>query len=152
MMRSLVQVAVLIGALLASLASSETPEEKQKREEAKAERATKVATATTPIPVGAGELVEAFLGNEVAAGQAYLGKVLDVTGIVGSISKVGDDANVTFLVHGGKTAVQCWFTGAAVGGVARMTKGGIATVRGECTGFLANEVTLHGCMVVETRR
>jgi len=100
-----------------------------------------------PISVTALALASAYDENEVAADEKYNGKVLIVSGTVESIDTVLGSTSVTLK---GKemsiVGVQCFVDDSQKSAVARLKKGGQATVQGTCDGKSLN-VELKDCAI-----
>jgi len=97
--------------------------------------------------VTAAELSKEFEGDENVANSRYLNKVIEVSGIVGTIKTV--DENITrFTLETGNpmSAVICTFS--PVTKHTDFEQGKEITVRGECSGFLM-DVLLNNCIVVK---
>jgi hypothetical protein len=92
-------------------------------------------------------LLSEFETDEAAASVRYISKVLEVTGPVETI-KIGTDSTITVTLKdpGASTGVICSFQGRDIGEI-NVKKGGIATIRGECSGILF-DVLLNNCVLV----
>lgn len=101
----------------------------------------------TGIPVTATELYQKFTSNEMQANQAYLNKVLQVSGQV---------LEIKHTHHAGKVVVLN--TGDPMFGVActldnlqtlekAVKPGARIVVKGVCTGYLTNVVLTHGYLM-----
>jgi hypothetical protein len=103
--------------------------------------------SASPITVTALALATAYDENEVAADDRYNGKVVLVTGTVESIDTVLGSTSVTLK---GKemsiVSVQCFVDDSQKSAVARLRKGGSATVQGTVDGKSLN-VELKDCVV-----
>jgi hypothetical protein len=91
------------------------------------------ATHTPPAPpiaISADDLYAAYKANEVAADAKYKGKTLEVTGVVGSISKdVMDDPYITLVTTENEfETVNAYFSKGAMQKLSELRKGQGVTV------------------------
>ena len=104
------------------------------------------------IEVTAQELYSAYDANQVAADAKYKDKTLKVTGVVESIGKDILDTPYITLTSGGQYevwGVQCMFDEKYEPELAKLTKGQMVTVQGECDGYLVN-VLLRDCALISS--
>jgi hypothetical protein len=96
--------------------------------------------------ISAVDLQKAFEGNESSAESTYVNKVLEVTGIIGSV-KTGEKNVLSVILKTGNdlSTVICTFP--AETDPAKFTTGNQITVRGECSGFLM-DVLLNNCVIL----
>lgn len=94
----------------------------------------------TDAHVGAIELIAAFEKDSASANKKYLGKILEVQGMIKAI----DSASATIAL--GDTAstssVRCSMDSAFVKTIAGLNQGSQITVKGACTGFMPDETGL----------
>jgi hypothetical protein len=93
------------------------------------------------------DLQKAFEENESTAAGKFTGKILEVSGIIGS-AKQGEEntISVTLLTGSDFSSVICTFSSSI--SVSKLTAGEQITIRGECSGFLM-DVLLNNCVVTE---
>ena len=127
-----------------------------------------VGCATKPAPpaapakaeakVKAGELIEAFTKNALKAETLYKGKVIQVTGKVGSVQKVialGYDVQVLpedapAEVAEISTGVHCFISEAAKEEAAKLNPGDKVTMQGMCDGsVIGGQIKVSKCTVVK---
>lgn len=98
------------------------------------------------ISISAADLYQAFDTDEQAANTAYLGKVIEVSGTVASIS-TGDDESTNILLNAGDVmgGVVCRMDATSTD---VFQEGQQVTLRGECTGKLL-DVELARCVLVD---
>ena len=83
-----------------------------------------------------------FEGNEAEANQRFLGKIVELTGVVDRI--VNEDEPYTILLKGTESAmVQCTFLSRP----SKLSPGTNVTVRGVCSGYLM-DVVLKDCEMI----
>ncbi len=115
--------------------------------------------ATAPpaaIAVKAGDLMQAYGGdaNALAADAKYKGKLLKVTGKLGSVQKAPLMGYVATLLPEDATdlnltGVQCFLLESAEADVANLKPGEIVTLEGTCDGQTLAQVKLSKCSVVK---
>jgi formylglycine-generating enzyme required for sulfatase activity len=99
--------------------------------------------------VSVAELVDGYSKNEIAADEKYKGKVIEVSGVIGSIGKDITNSMFVILGTGGNFSfryVQCFFADSEEGKLARLSKGQLVTIKGECAGLMMN-VLVKGCVM-----
>jgi hypothetical protein len=100
------------------------------------------------ISVSASELVKAYDENEVRAQQDYGNHILDVTGVVGSITlDITNDPSISFDVSGTLTGVSVDFAEGQSQFVAELKKGQTITVRCNEISELVARPVLRGCVL-----
>ncbi len=99
--------------------------------------------------VSATELLAAFENDEEAANTRYLDQIIEVTGIIESVSNEPDQPVQFTLDAGGLLGgVSCVMeSGIALDGSPDGFVGKTATIKGSCTGYLM-EVILDRCVIV----
>lgn len=113
-------------------------------ENAKADFVTNTAT-----------IIGAFEDNEAKANLQYLDKVVEVEGTIRSVSK--DEAGlytITLGDDGSLSSVRCSVDSVFSEQASELQPGGSITVRGVCTGFMADpllgsDVTLVRCAILK---
>jgi hypothetical protein len=105
--------------------------------------------AESAIRVSPMELVEQYATNEVAADQAYKGRLLEVTGTATRIGKDFLD-NRYVTLDGGNVLreIQCFFETEHNNELAAIQTGRTVTIRGRCDGLMGN-VGLKDCRFVK---
>jgi hypothetical protein len=95
----------------------------------------------------ASDLQKAFEDNESEATAKYVKKVIEVNGIIESVSPGEDNVlNVTLKTGSDFSSIICTFPGTT--DPLRFTSGTQVKIRGECSGFLM-DVLLNNCVLVK---
>lgn len=105
--------------------------------------------ASTPVSVlNAQDLFEEFDLNENEANKLYLGKIVQVSGVVYSV-EVGakGDLNVLLMGEDDMFGVACNFNKDQIN-ESEINKGDQVTIKGECAGMLS-DVVLIRCVLVK---
>jgi hypothetical protein len=105
--------------------------------------------SVSTISVSVAQLRKAFEENEVAANMKYKGKTVRVEGIVAAI-KVGSGRPHVYLrseYHG----VDCAFKDSDNADLARLSKGSLVVVQGDCTGMFYGTVAMDNCRLMQGR-
>ena len=112
------------------------------------------APAAPAATVKAGDLLQEYASNAVAADAKYKGKVLRVTGKFGSAAKaplmgyavqvLPEDAGDVNL-----TGVECFIVESAEADVANLKPGQMVTLQGTCDGQVVGQVKMSKCTVVK---
>jgi hypothetical protein len=91
------------------------------------------------------DMYKEFSMNESRANQKWLGKVVEVTGKISSISEAGKYISVNLMAttDGG---VNCSVLKSDLPADEKLNKGDSVTVKGKCTGFLM-DVNLADCVI-----
>lgn len=93
------------------------------------------------------ELQREFEGNETAAAERYVNKIIDVTGVIGNVKKGENDILSISLKTGSEfSSVICTFSFQS--DPDKLLPGNEVTIRGECSGFLM-DVLLNNCVLIE---
>lgn len=130
---------LLVAGIVAAVKASQDEKEKQKAE------IDGVASSTSAPEVSARELVSAYTTNEVAADNAYKGKVYRISGVVSSIGKdILDHPFVTLKSSDVIREVQCTFDNA--GRLGTLSPGARVTIRGRVTGLMMNVQVEHSIL------
>lgn len=103
-------------------------------------RADWVGTAT--------ELAAAFRLSEQDANTRFLGKIIEVKGVVDNVSSEGDSIYNVTLGSPSSGNVSCTMNPSQNTEVRKLRPGDTVSVRGECAGFLA-DVELNRCVMVK---
>ena len=143
-LKIIVPLVLLVVALGAWYAYSEYNRKPASMENTKADFVTNAAT-----------LIGAFEENEVKANQQYLDKVVEVEGAIRSVNQ--DEAGlytVTLGDDGSLSSVRCSVDSVFSEQASELQPGGSITVRGVCTGFMADpllgsDVTLVRCTILK---
>src|SRR5262245_16036310 len=132
---------VAISVLVLSLASCTTKE-------------AKAPPSGPAVAVKAGDLLQEYGTNAVAADGKYKGKLLRVTGKFGSAQKaplmgyavqlLPEDAGEVNL-----SGVECFMLESAVTDVGKMQPGQIITIQGTCDGQVLGQVKMSKCTVAQ---
>ena len=94
-------------------------------------------------------LIDAYSNKEDVANKKYLGKVIEVKGVVVDVKKLQD---TTFTILLGDTAhssrVSCTIDKNHIDAAKKYIVGSIVDIKGICTGYLM-DVELNHCLIVE---
>ncbi len=94
------------------------------------------------------DLQKAFEDNESAATAKYVNKILEIEGEVESVKTGENNAlNVTIKSGSDLSSVICTFPSAT--DPSKFRAGSRVTVRGECSGFLMEDVLLNNCSLIK---
>jgi len=95
------------------------------------------------------DLYEAFDSDEKAAETLYLGKILEVEGLISEVEAT-DEGGVNLSLEGGGLlgGVRCRLDKDGINADASLTVGQSVTIRGECTGKLM-DVELSRCVLLD---
>jgi len=105
-----------------------------------------LAKARPDFTLTASELLKAFGEDEAAASARFTGKIIEVTGVIGSVKPVENNRlNVTLTTESDLSSVICTFRSAD--DLPQLKSGGTVTLRGECSGYLL-DVLLNNCVFV----
>jgi hypothetical protein len=112
------------------------------------------APAAPAATVKAGDLLQEYASNAVAADSKYKGKVLQVSGKFGSASKaplmgyavqvLPEDAGDVNL-----SGVECFIVESAEADVAKLQPGQMVTLQGTCDGQVVGQVKLSKCTLMK---
>jgi hypothetical protein len=93
------------------------------------------------------DLQKEFETDETAATARYGNKIIEVSGIIGSVKR-GEEEILSVSLNTGSdfSSVICTFPSKADTSI--LTKGSRVTIRGECSGFLM-DVLLNNCAIVK---
>lgn len=122
--------------------------------EGSTDTASRSITVTEPPPppsivhrVTAGQLLDEYDANEVAADMKYKGKLIAVSGYVDAIGRNIFNRIYVVLVGspGDWPGAQCFFQEEEAPSVAQLSKGDYATIIGVCTGCSLFNVLVKDC-------
>ena len=90
-------------------------------------------------------LYDEFLKNEDQANKKWVGRVIEISGIISSISEAGNyvSVNLKGTAEGG---INCSLSKKDLGPDEKINIGDSATIKGKCTGFLM-DVNLVDCVI-----
>jgi hypothetical protein len=91
------------------------------------------------------DLYNEFQQNETAADEKWVGKVLEVKGVISSVTDAGKYESVN-LVAASDGGINCSFLKKDLDADFRFRKGDSIIIKGKCTGFLM-DVNLVDCVV-----
>jgi hypothetical protein len=91
------------------------------------------------------DLYNEFQQNETAADKKWVGKVLEVKGVVSSVSESGNYESVNLAVSS-DGGINCSFLKKDLDSNIKFNKGDSIVIKGKCTGFLM-DVNLVDCVV-----
>lgn len=114
---------------------------------------SKIDSATSSreaITIYSERLVAKYEENQIAADKEYKGKILEVEGFVGEISKDFFGYRYVTLTASKHTyrTVQCFFGGSSESKLVELRPNQILKIRGRCEGQLIH-VVLHNCTIVQ---
>jgi tRNA_anti-like len=91
------------------------------------------------------DLFNEFQHDEAAADKKWVGKVLEVKGVISSVSEAGkyESVNLAAMNDGG---INCSFLKKDMDSNTGFHKGDSITIKGKCTGFLM-DVNLVDCVI-----
>ena len=93
------------------------------------------------------ELFDNFQKDEAAANKKYLGKVIEIRGMISSIQTGAN--NISILMEASPAGgVNCSCSNDGAGSFRNLKKGDTLTIKGRCTGFLM-DVNLVDCAPVK---
>ncbi|MBK5270517.1 MAG: hypothetical protein JJE22_05825 [Bacteroidia bacterium] len=116
------------------------------------------SNVTADIKIVATDLIQEYETNDSSANKKYLGKIIEISGVIKDIAK--DEAGYYTVVLGdtaSMSSVRCSMDSVHQQDAARQTIGSSATVRGSCTGFnkdemgLGSDVILNRCVIVQNK-
>lgn len=108
-----------------------------------------LASVNAVARTDAENLVAMYEKNEQTANGLYLGKVIDVTGVIAEMSNQQDTAVNVILGAGNNVhRVNCLMNVNGFNKVKQYQPGNKIIIRGICTGYLL-DVELNRCVVVE---
>jgi len=120
-----------------------------------------LAGVKADLAVESGILISEFEKNDSAANKKYLGKILDISGVVKEIDTAAGGIYTIVLGHpGSKSSVRCQLDSIHASDAAKLSSGSSVLMRGACTGFEKNEllgenlgsdVHLNRCVVVSIK-
>ena len=90
-------------------------------------------------------MYQEFLNNESRANQKWLGKVIEVTGKISSVTDAGNYISLN-LGAAGDGGVNCSILKKDLSANDKFNKGDSINVKGKCTGFLM-DVNLVDCII-----
>ena len=110
-----------------------------------------VSSNPSAVSVSAPDLFKAFDADKAKADRDYKGKVIEVYGLVQETWAEGERTMV--VLSGGKDAeVRCLVSPASEPDLADLKVGRPTMVKGKCRGIVKGDVTLGGCLIVDSLR
>jgi hypothetical protein len=105
-----------------------------------------LATTKPDFVITATALQKEFEDNEKTASEKYIKKIIEVRGIVGSVTQA-DSSNINISLKTGSdlSSVICTFAGTDK---SKFKTDQDITIRGECSGFLM-DVLLNNCALIK---
>lgn len=95
--------------------------------------------------ISAAELYNQFINSEAEANKKWIGRVIEVKGVVSSITETGNFASIQLNVNDG--GINCSFLKTDLD--KKINKGDTVTIKGKCTGFLM-DVNFVDCVLVSS--
>lgn len=116
------------------------------------------ANLSTDFAISGSDLIAKYKENDKAADSVYLGKVLEVTSIIKSLDK-DTTGNYTVILGNGTDAssIRCSTAMQTDNEIASFVLGKLITVKGICTGYLADDmglgadILLKQCITIQTK-
>jgi len=105
-----------------------------------------VAGVAASVRIDAAALCDDYRRDEAVADKRFVGKVMEVRGMVVESQSTGKTANIRLGASGTDIAVSCEFPATDAGEFHVPPKGANVTVKGRCTGFL-QDVNLVDCIL-----
>lgn len=106
------------------------------------------------IQVTAGQFIQDYNNNELLADSKYKNKILEITGIIGSVSSYENIPYITlFGASSSLDFIYCLFDGKVNSYLFKVFAGQSITVQGLCTNatvFQLFHYELHNCIIVPT--
>jgi hypothetical protein len=97
----------------------------------------------------AASLVALYENDEQKADGMYLGKVIDITGVISEINNQQDTlVNIMLGKNNNLHRVSCLLNGKYMAKVKNLKRGDSITIRGLCTGYLM-DVELNRCVLID---
>lgn len=107
---------------------------------------TDMAKAKPDFIITATALQKEFEENEATASSKYINNILEVTGLIESVTPA-DSNNVSLSLKTGSDMSSVICTLAAIADPSKLKTGDEITIRGECSGFLL-DVLLNNCAII----
>lgn len=99
------------------------------------------------INITAKELMNKYESNQIDADNLYKGKLLNISGNVGTIGKdILDTPYITLEVSGSFTSVQCMLNEAEMDKASKLKKGDPIIAEGRVNGYIMN-VIVKDCII-----
>ena len=102
-----------------------------------------VANVKSELTINGPQLVQEFETNEDSANSIYLGKIIEVSGTVNSITTDEQGINVYLKDNDAASGVMCSFDKAALDQT-KLAQGQPIKIKGVCNGYLL-DVVLNKC-------
>lgn len=106
---------------------------------------TSVAGKQTQIEVTVSEILQTFESNEKLGDSLYLGKIINVSGKVESVSEDSTGVTIYLKEDNAVSGVLCSFSKDVIN-VSNVAKGERLIIKGICTGFLM-DVVMNRCVL-----
>jgi len=104
-----------------------------------------VASAKAELAIGASPLTQQFENNEDSANALYLGKIIEVSGTINSISDNEQGISIYLKNNGESSGVMCSF-GKGTIKTSELSQGQSVKIKGICNGYLL-DVVLNKCAI-----
>lgn len=108
---------------------------------------TDVYKASPEYVLTAGEIISEFENDEQQANEKYLDKILQIEGVVSSISTYNGNSVITLEAPGSIGAVICTMEPSQNKKILGLEKGKEINIRGICTGFLMDVMLVRAVIV-----
>jgi hypothetical protein len=107
---------------------------------------THLAGVKADITINAADLYQAFSSDENNANTLYIGKVLDISGVISNMDKEETSFKIFLETDDMLGEIQCEMD--TVTDIAELKEGDQVVVRGVCSGFLT-DVVVSRCVVIK---
>lgn len=106
-----------------------------------------LSSVASAAQITADSLVQLFVQDEEQANSLYLGKAIDISGVISTMNQTDTTVNILFGQPDDMHRVSCLIDAKYVGKLKRYKPGDSIVLRGMCTGFLI-DVELNRCVVI----
>jgi tRNA_anti-like len=96
-------------------------------------------------------LIESFLKNETLANEKYVGKIIQIDGIIEEISYLNNRNTIILKGTSKYSSVLCEMNHDQYQDVRKLVIGQKIFIRGQCKGFL-NDVIFLNCILIDTEK
>jgi hypothetical protein len=107
-----------------------------------------IAGAKPELSVKAAEIIHDYETNEQSANTKYLGKLIEVHGVIGTVDKAEDGTPIILLQSDNPmSTVMCQLDPIQVQDNARLESGQTIKIKGLCSGF-TTDVVMERCHIL----
>ncbi len=104
--------------------------------------------ARPDLHIAAEDLYRAFVDDERIAESKFIGKVIEISGMVNTVEEAGDLVIVSFVFEDGffgGEGVRCTILENHHQNALQLTPGHEVVIKGYCTGFTGSDVIMEHC-------